>query len=57
MTYVNLLILRNGPFTQKYFTSDGHQMAIGQNGFLYNTMQYSHSLDAKRMENGSSVPH
>ena len=25
---------------QKYFTSDGHRMAIGQNGFLCNTIHY-----------------
>ena len=25
-------------------------MAIGQNGFLYNTIQHSHTSDAERME-------
>ena len=35
---------------QKYFTSDGHRMAIIQNGFLYNTIQHPHTLDAERME-------
>ena len=38
---------------QKYFTSDGHRMAIRQNGFLYNTLQHSHTSDAERMEIGS----
>ena len=28
---------------QKYFTSDRHRMAIRQNGFLYNTIQHSHT--------------
>ena len=37
---------------QKYFTSDGHQMAIGQNEFIYNTITHSHTSDAERMENG-----
>ena len=37
---------------QKDFTSDGHRMDIGQNGFLYNTIQHSHTLDAERMEVG-----
>ena len=40
------------PSHQKYFTSDGHRMAIGQNGFLYNTIQHSHTSDAERMEIG-----
>ena len=35
------------PSQQKYFTSDGHWMAIGQNGFLYNTIQHSHTSDVK----------
>ena len=49
------------PSHQKYFTSDGHQMDIGwpsdghrmairQNGFLYTTIQHSHTSDAERME-------
>ena len=38
------------PSHQKYFSSDGHRMAIGQNGFLYNTIQHSHTSDAERME-------
>ena len=29
-----------------------HRMAIGQNGFLYNTIQHSHTSDAERMEIG-----
>ena len=37
---------------QKYFASGGHQMAIRQNGFLYYTIQYSHTSDAERMEIG-----
>ena len=37
---------------QNYFTSDGHRMAIGQNGFPYNTIQHSHTSDAERMEIG-----
>ena len=37
---------------QNYFTSDGHRVAIGQNGFLYNTVQHSHTSDAERMEIG-----
>ena len=40
------------PSHQKYFTSDGHQMAIGQNGFLCSTIQHSHTSDAERMEIG-----
>ena len=40
------------PSHQKYFTLDGHRMAIGQNGFLYNTIQHSHTSDAERMEIG-----
>ena len=39
---------------QKYLTSDGHQMAIGQNRFLYNTLWHSHTSVAERMENGST---
>ena len=38
------------PSHQKYFSSDGHRMAIRQNGFLYNTIQHSHTSDAERME-------
>ena len=37
---------------QKYFTSDGRQMAIGQNEFLYNTIQHSQTSDAERMQIG-----
>ena len=37
---------------QKYLTSDGHRMAIGQNGFLYNYIQHSHTSDAERIEIG-----
>ena len=40
------------PSHQKYFTSDGHRMAIGQNGFLYYTIQHSHTSDVERMEIG-----
>ena len=35
---------------QKYFTSNGHRMAIRQNGFLYHTIQHSHTSDTERME-------
>ena len=47
--YNHLLMARSH---QKYFTLDGHWMAIGQNGFLYNTIQHSHTSDAERMEIG-----
>ena len=37
---------------QKYFISDGHWMAIRQNGFLYNAIQHSHISDVERMDIG-----